>query len=188
METLEEIKNRLDTLNCQRSQLITAGWYLQGCWLAQVKPGGTARTSRHYWQVRSQQPIFDGKKLKHLKDAEVESYRSAIERGRQLKQIDRQIASLQQQLENWQARLDVMVQTTPSPQLKSDSHQRLLTVSMKMTDDELIAKSRDLRATLHQLIHHSETLKVTNQQLKARSMQIIDRVKVSYPQMRVREK
>jgi hypothetical protein len=43
--------------------------------------------------------MFDGKTLKHLKPDEVEDYRAAILRGRQLKQIDRQIEKLQQRLE-----------------------------------------------------------------------------------------
>jgi FKBP-type peptidyl-prolyl cis-trans isomerase (trigger factor) len=42
--------------------------------------------------------MFDGKTLKYLKPDEVEDYKAAIERGRQLKQIDRQIEKLQQQL------------------------------------------------------------------------------------------
>ena len=65
-------------------------------WLVQVKPGGNARTNRKYWQVRSCQPIFDGKTLKHLKPDEVEDYRAAIERGRHLLQIDRSIEKQQQ--------------------------------------------------------------------------------------------
>lgn len=177
METLEELQNRVKTLNLKRSQLMTAGLCLQGCWLVQVKPGGTARTSRRYWQVRSQQPIFDGKRLKHLKEAEVESYRSAIERGRQLKQIDHQIESLQHQIENWQARSAVVTQSTPLPQLKSGFHQQPLTSSARINDDKLIAKSQDLRANLHQLIHHCKTLEVTNQELRSRTIRIINRVK-----------
>lgn len=99
MFTLEELLLALDALTTQRAQVAGAGWFLQHCWLVQVKPGGTARTNCKYWQVRSRQPIFDGKRLRHLKPDEVEAYRAAIDRGRQLQQIDRQIEKLHQQLQ-----------------------------------------------------------------------------------------
>jgi hypothetical protein len=98
MFPLKTLQSALYLLNARRSQVIRSGWFLQNCWLVQVKPGGTARTDCKYWQVRSRQPIFAGKTLKHLKLGEVEGYRAAIARGRQLKQIDRQIEKLQQQL------------------------------------------------------------------------------------------
>ena len=99
MYAVEKLQSALDALKTKRSQIAGEGWYLQHCWLVQVKPGGNARTDRKYWQVRSRQPMFDGKTLKHLKLDEVEDYRAAIARGRQLKQIDRQIQKLQQRLE-----------------------------------------------------------------------------------------
>ena len=103
---LKKLQSALDALNTKRSQIAGEGWYLQHCWLVQVKPGGNARTDRKYWQVRSRQPMFDGKTLKHLKPDEVEDYRVAIARGRQLKQIDRQIEKLQQQLKKLIATTD----------------------------------------------------------------------------------
>jgi hypothetical protein len=99
MSILEKLQSDLDALNIQRAQVVGTGWSLQHCWLVQVKPGGTAHTDCKYWQVRSRQPIFNDKTLKHLKADEVEDYRAAIERGRQLKQIDRQIEKLQQRLQ-----------------------------------------------------------------------------------------
>ncbi|MBD2464438.1 hypothetical protein H6G89_25865 [Oscillatoria sp. FACHB-1407] len=98
MSTLEELQSELIELNAQRDQ-IAENWFLQQCWLVQVKPGGTARTNTKYWQVRSRQPILDGKTLKHLKPNEVEDYKAAIARGRQLTKIDHQIKKLQQQIE-----------------------------------------------------------------------------------------
>ncbi|PSB16940.1 hypothetical protein C7B76_10695 [filamentous cyanobacterium CCP2] len=97
MNFLRSLKVDLEILQTERSNLISSGWCLQHCWLVQVKPGGTARTDRSYWQVRSSKALFDGKKLKHLKSDEVEDYQAAIERGRQLKQIDAQISQVQQQ-------------------------------------------------------------------------------------------
>lgn len=98
MSTLEKLQADLETLNAQRAQVVEEGWFLQHCWLVQVKPGGTAHTNSKYWQVRSRQPLFNGKTLKHLKADEVEDYRAAIARGRRLTQIDRQIEKLQQRL------------------------------------------------------------------------------------------
>jgi hypothetical protein len=95
MDVREKLQTRLALLKIERNRILNEGWYLQYCWLVRVKPGGTARTSRQYWQVRSRQGLFDGKKLKHLQADEVEEYRAAILRGRQLQQIDRQIAKLQ---------------------------------------------------------------------------------------------
>lgn len=99
MSSLQKILSTLDTLVAQRTEIAGAGWFLQHCWLVQVKPGGTARTDCKYWQVRSRRPILEGKTLKHLKRDEVEDYRTAIERGRQIEQIDRQINRLQKQLQ-----------------------------------------------------------------------------------------
>lgn len=97
MNRLEELQSALNTLKAERER-VTQNWYLQNCWVTQSKPGGTARTTQKYWQARSRQPIFDGKTVKHLKADEVEDYKAAIARGRQLKQIDRQIEKLQRQL------------------------------------------------------------------------------------------
>jgi hypothetical protein len=95
MDVREKLQTRVELLKMERNRILNEGWYLQYCWLVRVKPGGTARTSRQYWQVRSRQEMFDGKKLKHLHADEVEEYRAAILRGRQLQQIDRQIAKIQ---------------------------------------------------------------------------------------------
>jgi hypothetical protein len=96
MDVCEKIQSSVELLNIERNRILSEGWYLQYCWLVRVKPGGTARTDRQYWQVRSRQEMFDGKKLKHLHADEVEDYRAAILRGRKLLQIDRQIAKLQE--------------------------------------------------------------------------------------------
>ncbi len=95
MNGSEKFLASVELLKIERNRILKQGWYLQYCWLVRVKPGGTARTSRQYWQVRSRKELFDGKKLKHLHVNEVEEYRAAIERGRQLQQIDRQIAKLE---------------------------------------------------------------------------------------------
>ncbi|HEY9675723.1 MAG TPA: hypothetical protein V6D11_30040 [Waterburya sp.] len=169
MYAVEKLQSALDALNTKRSQIAGEGWYLQHCWLVQVKPGGNARTNRKYWQVRSRQPMFDGKTLKHLKLDEVEDYKSAIARGRQLKQIDRQIKKLQQQLEQLlattnESRNSSTPHETPlqNPILSTESLQELLEgqPSSKVTFTDLaeqerlvkvvLAKSQELRDSLRQ--------------------------------------
>jgi hypothetical protein len=169
MYAVEKLQSALDTLNTKRSQIVGEGWYLQHCWLVQVKPGGNARTDRKYWQVRSRQPMFDGKTLKHLKSDEVEDYRAAIDRGRQLKQIDRQIKKLQQQLEQLIPTTDSSgsfstPQETPlqNPILSTESLQRSLEeqpeTTVRLTDlaeqerlvKQVLAQSQKLRDSLRQ--------------------------------------
>jgi hypothetical protein len=171
MYAVEKLQSALDTLNAKRSQIAGEGWYLQHCWLVQVKPGGNARTDRKYWQVRSRQAMFDGKMLKHLKPDEVEDYKSAIARGRQLKQIDRQIEKLQQRFEQLIAKTNSSSgssdsSSTPNktplqnPILSTESLQELLEgqpqSTLGLTDlaeqerivKEVLAKSQELRTLL----------------------------------------
>jgi hypothetical protein len=169
MYAVEKLQSALDALNSKRSQIAGEGWYLQHCWLVQVKPGGNARTDRKYWQVRSRQPMFEGKTLKHLKPDQVEDYKAAIARGRQLKQIDRQIEKLQQRLEQLLAttnssRSSSTPHETPlqNPILSTESLQELLEgqpqSTVGLTDlaeqerlvKEVLAKSQELRNSLRQ--------------------------------------
>jgi hypothetical protein len=136
----EKLQSALDALNTKRSQIAGEGWYLQHCWLVQVKPGGNARTDRKYWQVRSRQPMFEGKMLKHLKLDEVEDYRAAIARGRQLKQIDRQIEKLQQQLKQLSATTDQQRQKARGRRQKERGSVRL-PISLLATDKELLVQA-----------------------------------------------
>ena len=138
MYTREKLQSALDALNIERAQIKSEGPYLQNCWLVQVKPGGNARTNRKYWQVRSRQAMFNGKTLKHLRADEVEDYRAAINRGRQLKQIDRQIEKLQQ-------RLLALATTTQSKVTFTDVDEQERLVK------EVLAQSQNLR----DLLRHS---------------------------------
>jgi hypothetical protein len=113
--------------------------------------------------------MFDGKTLKHLKSDEVEDYRAAIDRGRQLKQIDRQIKKLQQQLEQLIPTTDSSgsfstPQETPlqNPILSTESLQRSLEeqpeTTVRLTDlaeqerlvKQVLAQSQKLRDSLRQ--------------------------------------
>jgi len=94
MDTLNSLQAELSILVVERTWIEKQG-YLQGCWVAQYKPGGSARTEKVYWQARSSQAMFDGKKAKHLKASEVSEYQAQIARGRRLRQLNRQIVALQ---------------------------------------------------------------------------------------------
>ncbi|HEY9612475.1 hypothetical protein [Allocoleopsis sp.] len=138
MYTRKKLQSDLNALYVERAHIKSEGWYLQHCWLVQVKPGGNARTNRKYWQVRSRQAMFDGKMLKHLRADEVEDYRAAINRGRQLQQIDRQIEKLQQ-------RLLALTTTAQSkvPFTALDEQEHLV--------KEVLAQSQELRVVLRHL-------------------------------------
>ena len=178
MYPVGKLQSALDTLKTKRSQLLDEGWYLQHCWLVQVKPGGNARTDRKYWQVRSRQPMFEGKTLKHLKLDEVEEYRAAIDRGRQLKQIDRQIEKLQQQLDKLTATTDSSRRSskphgTPpqNPILSTESLQESVkgqpqsqetftdAAEQERLVQEVLAKSQELRALLYKSAALSQRLR-----------------------------
>jgi hypothetical protein len=158
MYTREKLQSALDALNIERAQIKSEGWYLQHCWLVQVKPGGNARTNRKYWQVRSRQAMFNGKTLKHLRADEVEDYRAAINRGRQLKQIDRQIEKLQQ-------RLFALTTTTQTKLTLTDMAQQEHLVK------EVLAESQKLRDSLRQLGILNQLLRTQAQESVVRSQE-----------------
>ena len=191
MYAVEKLQSGLDALNTKRSQIAGAGWYLQHCWLVQVKPGGNARTDRKYWQVRSRLAMFDGKTLRHLKPDEVEDYRAAIERGRQLKQIDRKIEKLQQQLDKLIATTNTTRDTSPpTPLLQGEGSHTLPTPSREgglgvidpsstesttaFTDvaeqerlvKELLANSQELRTSLRNSATLSKLLRAGSVNLR----------------------
>ena len=182
MLTLEELKTALEILDLERAKILSEGWYLQNCWLVQVRPGGTARTSRQYWQVRSRQAVFNGKMVKHVKDNELEDYKAAIDRGRQLKEIDRQIKKLQQQFNRLTTSLHASEPYSPATQAATQTPELAdrLTGSGQPADaaelaelmeqdllvKEIIANSQSLRASLQKSLAHSQALMAANQRLR----------------------
>lgn len=71
---------------------IKAQPYLQNVWIGQCRPGGNARGNiATQYQLRSRQPIFDGKKSRYLKVSELKAVKEAIERGRELTNLERQL-------------------------------------------------------------------------------------------------
>jgi len=64
-----------------------------------------ARTKNLYWQVRSRNPIFDGKKSKYLKASEVAEYEAASARGKRIRALGKKIEKLQQHISKVEAML-----------------------------------------------------------------------------------
>lgn len=90
-----ELLENLKILEAERAKISNEGDVLLDCWIAQSKPGGTARTATAHWQLRSREPRFNGKKSKYLKASEVGQYEAAIARGKQLRSLVQQIETLQ---------------------------------------------------------------------------------------------
>jgi hypothetical protein len=105
MIKLQVLKQELATLQAERMRISGEGEVLLDCWVAQSGAGGTARTKKHYWQVRSRNPIFDGKKSKYLKAHEVAEYEAAIARGKRIKALSKEIQKLQQRISKVEALL-----------------------------------------------------------------------------------
>jgi hypothetical protein len=108
--------------------------------------------------VRSRQAMFNGKTLKHLRADEVEDYRAAINRGRQLKQIDRQIEKLQQ-------RLFALTTTTQTKVTLTDMAQQEHLVK------GVLATSQKLRDSLRQLGILNQLLRTQTQESVVRSQE-----------------
>ncbi|PSB25351.1 hypothetical protein [Stenomitos frigidus] len=94
-----ELLESLNTLEAERTRISNEGDVWFDCWLAASKPGGTARSQKAHWQLRSRQAQFSGKKSKYVKSSEVGQYEAAIARGKHLKTLDRQIELLQKRVE-----------------------------------------------------------------------------------------
>ena len=98
MNRYSELLKTLEDLEAERTRISGEGDVLLDCWLAESKPGGTARSQKAHWQLRSRKAQFNGKKSKYVRAADVEQYEAAIARGKQLRQLDRQIEALHQRI------------------------------------------------------------------------------------------
>lgn len=99
MSSCLELLDILDWLKAKRQDLQGQGPVLYDCWIGRSKPGGTARNPRLHYQLRSRKPQFNGKKSRYLRAAELGEYQAAIERGRTLMQLEKQIFKLEQRIE-----------------------------------------------------------------------------------------
>lgn len=103
MNPFTAMLENLENLKAEKRQLEDQGAVLFECWIAESKPGGTARTKKAHYQLRSRQPQFGGKKSKYLKLDEVGEYRAAITRGKAIRQLEKQIEVLQKRIEQVEA-------------------------------------------------------------------------------------
>jgi len=88
----------LESLEAERTRIRNEGEALFDCWISSFTPAGTARTSNSYLQLRTSKPMSNGKKSKYLKAGEVAHYRAAIARGKQLRQLEKEINALRAKL------------------------------------------------------------------------------------------
>jgi hypothetical protein len=95
MPKLQDLQQKLAILQAERTMINIEGEVLLDCWVAHSGAGSTARTKNLYWQVRSRNLIFDGKKSKYLKASEVEEYEAAIARAKGIKVPGKEIEQLQ---------------------------------------------------------------------------------------------
>lgn len=103
MNAFATLLENLETLKAEKRQIEDQGIVLFDCWIAESKPGGTARTKKTHYQLRSRKAQFAGKKSKYLKVPEVGEYRAAIARGKAIRQLEKQIAALQRRVERIEA-------------------------------------------------------------------------------------
>ncbi|MEP0925359.1 hypothetical protein [Leptolyngbya sp. ST-U4] len=101
------LKN-LEALEAERNRISNEGDILFDCWLAPSKPGGTARTGKAHWQLRSRKAQSAGKKSKYIKASEVGQYEAAIDRGKTLRQLDKKIELLRKRIEQ----IDAIIAST----------------------------------------------------------------------------
>ena len=98
MNPYEALLNSLEHLQAQKRQLQEQGLVLFDCWIGQSRPGGTAINPSCHYQLRSRKAQFNGKKSRYLKASEVRAFRGAIARGKIIKQLNRQILTIEQKL------------------------------------------------------------------------------------------
>ncbi len=82
-----------------RIKEIKAQPHFQNAWIGQCRSGGNARGNvTTQYQLRSRQPIFDGKKSRYLKTYQLQEAKMAIERGRELTNLELRLKQVKTQL------------------------------------------------------------------------------------------
>jgi hypothetical protein len=107
MDKYLEVLENLKALEAESSRIKQEGDVLFDCWLAESKPGGTARSSKAHWQLRSRKAQFGGKKSKYVKASEVGQYEAAIARGKQVKQLAQKTEALQKRIRKIEALIEI---------------------------------------------------------------------------------
>jgi hypothetical protein len=97
--SISSLQAELETLQQEAARIRSAGLVLESCWIGTSSPRGTAgkpSQGKDYYELRSRKPIFDGKKSRYVREAEVGEFREAIDSGRQLKVIQSRIERLRE--------------------------------------------------------------------------------------------
>ena len=92
------LKAKLAELETESNRVRGVEHY-RDAWVGECRPAGNARgqvPKQH--QLRSRQPIFNGKKSRYLKASEVAKAKVAVERGRQLAQLEREAEQVGEQI------------------------------------------------------------------------------------------
>lgn len=84
----------LSALKREKERLEQEG-FLVGCRIVPYRPGGTARGEHVYYQLRSIEPLENGKRTRHLKIDEIGHYRQLIANGKKLRRLERHMAYLE---------------------------------------------------------------------------------------------
>jgi len=94
----KNLKAQLEKLESEAQQIRAQEHYLRA-WVGKSLPSGNARgvVSAQY-QLRSRQPIFNGKKSRYLRASEVTEAKVAVARGRQLLQLEQQAKKVRAKL------------------------------------------------------------------------------------------
>ncbi|HEY9628074.1 MAG TPA: DNA N-6-adenine-methyltransferase [Coleofasciculaceae cyanobacterium] len=92
------LKAKLTELEAEISRVRTVEHY-RDAWVGECRPAGSARgqVSKQY-QLRSRQAIFNGKKSRYLKASEVAKAKAAVEWGRKLAQLEREVEQVRSQI------------------------------------------------------------------------------------------
>lgn len=97
---MEPLLSQLDTLKVKKAALQSEGDVLIGCYICGSKPGGTASAGANLqFHLRSRSPMFDGKKSLYIKTSDLPRYCVAIERGRAVQAIDREMKAVTRKLD-----------------------------------------------------------------------------------------
>ena len=97
---IRELSEQLEHLQAEVAQIKESGDIITDARIDSSKPGGVKVGENASIQHRLR---IKGKPAKYLKAEQVAEYQAAINRGRQLKRLNREIAKLQQQLDRVKA-------------------------------------------------------------------------------------
>lgn len=113
MNAMEGLYQQLHSLETRAAEIRKSD-YLQDCWLERTAAGGTARGKGRepgrYATLRSRKvELRPGRKFCYVPIEQVEKVEAQIERGRELRQVEKKIAKLCQKLERVESAIATIV-------------------------------------------------------------------------------